>query len=130
MLSWHTVVHIFIIPFTPTSSFSVYWDCDCRPSDGCFLSIKCNAPLFVHETVWDTASKLVLDSTVHAMLQESRKLESQQPSTSAQQPPSEVQSSASSKDILQQANNAAAVSAASQDSKQQTLTASDYLILM
>ena len=105
----------------------VYWDCDCRPSDGCFLSIKSNAPLFVHESVWDAASKLVLDSAVHAMLQESRKQEQQQgtqsPQQLQQQPPSQTAEK-------EQAANTAAMNAALQDSKQQTLSANDYLVLM
>ncbi|GMH45227.1 hypothetical protein BSKO_13184 [Bryopsis sp. KO-2023] len=30
----------------------IAWDCDCRPSDACWLSLKTDCPLYVHENVW------------------------------------------------------------------------------
>ena len=91
----------------------VHWDCDCRPSDGCVLSIKCNAPLFVHESVWDSAAKLVQDSTVHQMLQESQKMEQQpsSPATPQSGPPQHHQQQ-------QVSEQQQATAAASHDSKQ------------
>jgi Domain of unknown function (DUF151) len=29
------------------------WDCDCRPSDGIWLSIQSGAPFFVKKSVWE-----------------------------------------------------------------------------
>ena len=101
----------------------VHWDCDCRPSDGCFLSIKCNAPLFVHENVWNSASRSVQDSTVHQMLQESQRLS---------EITSELTSSSAAAAMFPAASSAQqqqATDAASHDSKQQTLS-TNYLVLM
>eukprot|EP00798_Chlamydomonas_sp_ICE-L_P014073 gene14073-20020_t len=48
----------------------IMWDCDCRPSDGCFLSIKAKAPFYVHRDVWDSVSRPAEESTIHRLLSE------------------------------------------------------------
>lgn len=37
------------------------YDCDCRPSDACWLAIRTGAPIMVHRDVWDGASVHVGD---------------------------------------------------------------------
>jgi len=41
----------------------IYWDCDCRPSDGVWLALQSKCPVYVSKSVWDLAavplSKLV-----------------------------------------------------------------------
>jgi len=32
----------------------IAWDVDCRPSDACWLALKCGAPIYVHQSVWDS----------------------------------------------------------------------------
>jgi hypothetical protein len=103
----------------------VHWDCDCRPSDGCFLSIKCNAALFVHENVWDAAAKLVQDSTVYQMLQEAQRLAEMQSEVTSSTATTIVPSS----NAVQQQQLQAAVVSSSNDSNQQTYS-TDYLVLM
>jgi len=44
----------------------IYWDCDCRPSDGVWLALRSKCPVFVSKSVWNLAavplSKLVVMS--------------------------------------------------------------------
>lgn len=46
--------------------FQIYWDCDCRPSDGVWLALRSKCPVFVSKSVWNLAavplSKLVVMS--------------------------------------------------------------------
>ncbi|KAK2078364.1 hypothetical protein QBZ16_003204 [Prototheca wickerhamii] len=45
--------------FFGDASGQTAWDCDCRPSDGCWLSLKGRCPIYVHRRVWeDNASPL------------------------------------------------------------------------
>eukprot|EP00197_Chlamydomonas_leiostraca_P002202 CAMPEP_0202858110 /NCGR_PEP_ID=MMETSP1391-20130828/780_1 /ASSEMBLY_ACC=CAM_ASM_000867 /TAXON_ID=1034604 /ORGANISM="Chlamydomonas leiostraca, Strain SAG 11-49" /LENGTH=296 /DNA_ID=CAMNT_0049536993 /DNA_START=366 /DNA_END=1256 /DNA_ORIENTATION=+ len=46
----------------------VMWDCDCRPSDGCFLSIKSSCPFYVHRRVWDVAALPIRASSVYKLV--------------------------------------------------------------
>lgn len=89
----------------------------------CGTQFRCNAPLYVHESVWDSAAKLLRESTVHQMLQESAAMDPQQQLHEWPQQPQQPSSS-------QQQHASAAVAAASGDSKQQSASASDYLVLM
>ncbi|KAK9845216.1 hypothetical protein WJX81_000350 [Elliptochloris bilobata] len=38
--------------FGDSDSGSTVWDCDCRPSDGLWLALKCKCPVFVNKVVW------------------------------------------------------------------------------
>ena len=88
---------------------------------------RCNAALYVHESVWDSAAKVVRESTVHQMLQESHTVTDPQ----QQEPEWPYQPQLPSSSSQQQQQHAsAAVAAASGDSKQQSASASDYLVLM
>eukprot|EP00213_Chloropicon_mariensis_P000806 CAMPEP_0197477018 /NCGR_PEP_ID=MMETSP1309-20131121/12606_1 /TAXON_ID=464262 /ORGANISM="Genus nov. species nov., Strain RCC998" /LENGTH=423 /DNA_ID=CAMNT_0043017699 /DNA_START=277 /DNA_END=1548 /DNA_ORIENTATION=+ len=44
----------------------IYWDCDCRPSDGVWLALQSKCPVYVSKSVWNIAavplSKLVVMS--------------------------------------------------------------------
>lgn len=44
----------------------IYWDCDCRPSDGVWLALQSKCPVFVSKAVWNLAavplSKLVVSN--------------------------------------------------------------------
>ncbi|KFM27981.1 hypothetical protein F751_0667 [Auxenochlorella protothecoides] len=37
------------------------WDCDCRPSDGCWLSLKEKCPIYIHRRVWEDNSTPLRD---------------------------------------------------------------------
>lgn len=43
----------------------VKWDCDCRPSDGCYLAIKAGCPVYVSRRVWDQAALPLRASSVY-----------------------------------------------------------------
>ena len=34
----------------------IYWDCDCRPSDGIWLALQSKCPVYVSKSVWNLAS--------------------------------------------------------------------------
>ena len=34
----------------------IYWDCDCRPSDGVWLALQSKCPVFVSKAVWNLAA--------------------------------------------------------------------------
>ena len=87
--------------------------------------LRCNAPLYVHEGVWDSAAKVVRESTVHQMLQESQVTDPQQQEREWPYQPQQPSSSQQ-----QQQHASAAVAATSGDSKLQSASASDYLVLM
>ncbi|CAK0751507.1 hypothetical protein CVIRNUC_002073 [Coccomyxa viridis] len=38
--------------FGDADSGAVVWDCDCRPSDGCWIALKAKCPIYVRKTVW------------------------------------------------------------------------------
>ncbi|GAX79692.1 hypothetical protein CEUSTIGMA_g7133.t1 [Chlamydomonas eustigma] len=108
----------------------VHWDCDCRPSDGCFLSIKCKAPLYVHKKVWELTSKPINMSTIHQMLKESSKLENMQQITSSssqQQQQQQLSSIVSAQQQQQQQHAQASALSALGDSSH---LPQDYMVLM
>ncbi|PNW85377.1 hypothetical protein CHLRE_03g183550v5 [Chlamydomonas reinhardtii] len=43
----------------------VAWDCDCRPSDGVYLSMRSGCPFYVAQIVWDVAAVPIRASKVH-----------------------------------------------------------------
>ncbi|KAG2442549.1 hypothetical protein HXX76_002635 [Chlamydomonas incerta] len=43
----------------------VAWDCDCRPSDGVYLSLRSGCPFYVAQSVWDLAAVPIRASKVH-----------------------------------------------------------------
>ncbi|KAG2448318.1 hypothetical protein HYH02_006902 [Chlamydomonas schloesseri] len=43
----------------------VSWDCDCRPSDGVYLSLRSSCPFYVAKSVWDLAAVPIRASKVH-----------------------------------------------------------------
>lgn len=47
----------------------VLWDCDCRPSDACWLAIKFKIPMYVHKSVWEAEAKTLQDSTGYKVVQ-------------------------------------------------------------
>eukprot|EP00793_Prasinoderma_coloniale_P003827 PRCOL_00003204-RA len=38
------------------STATPVWDCDCRPSDGLWLALAANCPVYVSKAVWDSAA--------------------------------------------------------------------------
>lgn len=51
----------------------VMWDCDCRPSDATWVSLKANCPFFVHKTVWKAASTPLQETHVYRLINHARK---------------------------------------------------------
>jgi hypothetical protein len=49
----------------------VFFDCDVRPSDGIFLALKQQAPIFVNNELWKETSKSLSKCTVHQMMSQS-----------------------------------------------------------
>lgn len=49
--------------FGDSESGAVVWDCDCRPSDACWLSLKANCPVFIKSDVWEAHSVSLSDLT-------------------------------------------------------------------
>eukprot|EP01025_Chloroclados_australasicus_P032240 TRINITY_DN3267_c0_g1_i4.p2 TRINITY_DN3267_c0_g1~~TRINITY_DN3267_c0_g1_i4.p2 ORF type:complete len:390 (-),score=21.24 TRINITY_DN3267_c0_g1_i4:488-1501(-) len=49
--------------FGDTRTGKVVWDCDCRPSDGSWLAIKYNVPIYVHNNVWKECARGLSFST-------------------------------------------------------------------
>lgn len=47
--------------FGEEGSDRVVWDCDCRPSDACWLSLKAECPIFIKKDVWEAHSVAVSD---------------------------------------------------------------------
>ncbi|KAI3429559.1 hypothetical protein D9Q98_005647 [Chlorella vulgaris] len=47
--------------FGDPASGQVAWDCDCRPSDACWLALKSKAPIWVHQTIWEDCAVLLRD---------------------------------------------------------------------
>lgn len=45
--------------FGDPSTGTVAWDCDCRPSDACWLALKSKAPIYVHHQVWEDSAMLL-----------------------------------------------------------------------
>eukprot|EP01024_Parvocaulis_polyphysoides_P062020 TRINITY_DN6979_c0_g1_i3.p1 TRINITY_DN6979_c0_g1~~TRINITY_DN6979_c0_g1_i3.p1 ORF type:complete len:354 (+),score=37.98 TRINITY_DN6979_c0_g1_i3:104-1063(+) len=43
--------------FGDTRTGKAVWDCDCRPSDGSWLAIKYNVPIYVHQEVWKECAR-------------------------------------------------------------------------
>lgn len=39
----------------------IVWDCDCRPSDACWLSIKAGCPIFIKQDVFDDHAVSIAD---------------------------------------------------------------------
>ncbi|BDA46277.1 hypothetical protein COCOBI_08-3690 [Coccomyxa sp. Obi] len=39
--------------FGDADTGNVVWDCDCRPSDGCWLALKSRCPVYVRKSVWE-----------------------------------------------------------------------------
>lgn len=33
------------------------WDCDCRPSDACWLALKKERPIYIRNSVWQTCAQ-------------------------------------------------------------------------
>ena len=48
-----------------------YFDCDVRPSDGIFLALKQQAPIFINNHLWQETCKPLSKSTVHQMISQS-----------------------------------------------------------
>jgi bifunctional DNase/RNase len=38
--------------FGDSETGKVVWDCDCRPSDACWLALSTDAPMLVKKAVW------------------------------------------------------------------------------
>lgn len=38
---------------------AVAWDCDCRPSDACWLALKAKSPIYVHKSVWEDSAMVL-----------------------------------------------------------------------
>ena len=47
--------------FEDAASGAPLWDCDCRPSDGLWLSMKYDAPFVVHNEVWERCALRLYD---------------------------------------------------------------------
>jgi bifunctional DNase/RNase len=47
--------------FGDPATGQVAWDCDCRPSDACWLALKSQAPIYIHRTVWEDSAMLLRD---------------------------------------------------------------------
>eukprot|EP01023_Acetabularia_acetabulum_P025230 TRINITY_DN24173_c0_g2_i1.p2 TRINITY_DN24173_c0_g2~~TRINITY_DN24173_c0_g2_i1.p2 ORF type:complete len:337 (-),score=61.40 TRINITY_DN24173_c0_g2_i1:1859-2869(-) len=43
--------------FGDTRTGKAMWDCDCRPSDGSWIAIKYNVPIYVHKQVWKECAR-------------------------------------------------------------------------
>jgi len=67
MRDWH-LLHVAIVElrestfigrlyFGDPTTNEITWDCDCRPSDGCWLALKRMCPLYVHKSVWDECAQ-------------------------------------------------------------------------
>lgn len=50
----------------------VAWDVDCRPSDATWLAIKSGAPIYIHQSVWDTVSAPLEELRTQAQWQMAR----------------------------------------------------------
>jgi len=66
-LEWH-LLHVAIVDirddvfigrlfFGNPETGEIRWDCDCRPSDACWLSMKRMCPLYIHNAVWETCAQ-------------------------------------------------------------------------
>lgn len=66
---WH-LLHVAIVElkentfigrlfFGDPETNEISWDCDCRPSDGCWLALKKMCPLYVHNDVWEECAQPV-----------------------------------------------------------------------
>ncbi|GLC38971.1 hypothetical protein PLESTM_000801400 [Pleodorina starrii] len=51
--------------FGDAATGTVMWDCDCRPSDGVYLSLRTQCPFFVARKVWEQAAVPIRESKVH-----------------------------------------------------------------
>ncbi|GLI69021.1 hypothetical protein VaNZ11_013560, partial [Volvox africanus] len=51
--------------FGDAATGTVHWDCDCRPSDGVYLSLRTQCPFYVARTVWEQAASPLRLSKVH-----------------------------------------------------------------
>ncbi|GFR41045.1 hypothetical protein Agub_g1479 [Astrephomene gubernaculifera] len=51
--------------FGDAATGAVMWDCDCRPSDGVYLSLRTGCPFFVARKVWEAAAVPIRMSKVH-----------------------------------------------------------------
>ena len=47
--------------FFGTAASGDLWDCDCRPSDGIWMALRSQKPVYVHEKVWAAAKSSVQD---------------------------------------------------------------------
>lgn len=45
--------------FGDLATGTVAWDCDCRPSDACWLALKSKAPIYIHQQVWEDSAMLL-----------------------------------------------------------------------
>ncbi|EFJ52139.1 hypothetical protein VOLCADRAFT_103159 [Volvox carteri f. nagariensis] len=53
--------------FGDAATGTVCWDCDCRPSDGVYLSLRTQCPIYVARSVWEEAAAPLRLSKVHML---------------------------------------------------------------
>jgi bifunctional DNase/RNase len=56
--------------FGDPATGEVLWDCDCRPSDACWLALKFRAPMYVHRAVWQEEARPMQECTGYKVVQQ------------------------------------------------------------
>lgn len=74
--------------FGDAETGEVMWDCDCRPSDGCYLSLRAHCPFFVHKRVWDQTCVPLRSSSVYKLVNQQRSASLASSSTASSGPSS------------------------------------------